>query len=1012
MKPTAKYISTSILALLICLIPAMAFSQTEESQSARFENAISLYNNGMYSSAESQLAIILSSNTIKDPLKRAAIEGYLTLISIETGSLQMRERYSRMENLFSESSLMPFIRLEYAARLSSEGDFREAVNVLEKVREQHLPRSNAARLNFEKGLAFFYNGNPEESKEYFRSVTDLERNSLTNPAYYYLAYTNYMTQNFREAILLFGKIKEDPSFTLHASYYIMESRFMLNDFRYVTSHGEALYDKLTGELKSKTARILSESYFALNDDERARFYFERYSLTGSSLSRKDIYFAGILSYRQNKFDEAIELFRQIPSGNDSLSQNASYYLGKCYVETNNKIEAQKSFKIASETDLDIYIQEDAMYNYAKLTFDLNSDISAFDEYLRTFTPTQEKYNEIQNYIASSFILSKDYKSAIQVLQNIKAPASSDILNLQKAAFLRGMQLMELGAYRDAIPVFTLSLENSRFNRDIENLTKFWIAEAFFRDKQYQRSVELNLELLSPTSSFMNSSEYPTAMYNLAYGYFKATQYARAEEWFKRYINYQGKSLKYASEAYARLGDCLFMQKKYDEAATAFSLVQRQNNSLYNYSLFQKAISVGLSGNETSKIEILKELLDNKPAKPLFAETMYELGRTLVQNDRDKEAEEYFNKLNNEFPNTQYHSKALLELGLISLNRGDRTKATGYYKAILEESPESPESQDAIAGLENIYGESGRADEFLAYLDGLGLSETRSASERESLLFSTAEREFISGNYSSAIVSLSSFLDKYPEGEKSSQAWFYLGESYKKSGKPDLALDAFMKVMNTGEGSFTELATLNYARISYEIENYSSAAKAYSSLKRIARLENNIIEAQTGLMNSYYMDKQYRNAIAEAERAMEMEISKDENTRARYIIAKSHYLLGERELAKNFLEELSKDKISEEGAESAYLIISDAFDKGDFPAVEEKVYAFSESGTPHQYWLAKSFILLGDSFAERGNWAQAEATYNSIMESYQNDSGDDILDQLKVRLAKLEEIKKEREDENK
>jgi TolA-binding protein len=455
-----------------------------------------------------------------------------------------------------------------------------------------------------------------------------------------------------------------------------------------------------------------------------------------------------------------------------------------------------------------------------------------------------------------------------------------------------------------------------------------------------------------------------------------------------------------------------MQKKYDEAATAFSLVQRQNNSLYNYSLFQKAISVGLSGNETSKIEILKELLDNKPAKPLFAETMYELGRTLVQNDRDKEAEEYFNKLNNEFPNTQYHSKALLELGLISLNRGDRTKATGYYKAILEESPESPESQDAIAGLENIYGESGRADEFLAYLDGLGLSETRSASERESLLFSTAEREFISGNYSSAIVSLSSFLDKYPEGEKSSQAWFYLGESYKKSGKPDLALDAFMKVMNTGEGSFTELATLNYARISYEIENYSSAAKAYSSLKRIARLENNIIEAQTGLMNSYYMDKQYRNAIAEAERAMEMEISKDENTRARYIIAKSHYLLGERELAKNFLEELSKDKISEEGAESAYLIISDAFDKGDFPAVEEKVYAFSESGTPHQYWLAKSFILLGDSFAERGNWAQAEATYNSIMESYQNDSGDDILDQLKVRLAKLEEIKKEREYENK
>lgn len=1010
MKLIVRYTWTILLSLLLFIIPLKVISQTNELQDSRLEYTISLYNNGMYESAESEFQNMISTDNGKYTLRRAKIEGYLTLIAIKTESLQMNERFSRMENLFSESSLMPFIRLDYASSLSSIGNYSKAVQVLENVRENHLPRSHTAKLNFEKGLALFYSGKPENSKFYFDAVTKLDRNSLTNPAYYYLAYTNYMTQNFKEAILLFGKIKEDPSYALHASYYIMESRFMLNDFQYVTSKGETLYDKLTGELKSKTARILSEAYFALNNDERAEYYFERYSLTGSSLSRKDIYFAGILSYRQNKFEEAIELFKQIPSVSDSLSQNASYYLGKCYIEINNKVEAQKSFKEASDSNLDIYIQEDAMYNYAKLTFDLNSDISAFDKYLNTFTPTHEKYNEIQNYIASSYILNKDYKSAIGVLQNIKGPSNTDVLNLQKASFLRGMQLMELGAYRDAIPIFRVSLENSRFNKDIENITKFWLAEAYFRNKQYQNSVELNLHIVSPTSSFMNSIEYPTAMYNLAYGYFKTADYAKAESWFKRYLNYQGKELNYAAEAYARLGDCLFMQRKYEEAATAFSLVSRQDNHLYNYSLFQKAISIGLSGNESSKIEILKELLYNKPAKPLFAETMYELGRTLVQNGRDKEAEEYFHKLSSEFINSQYHPKALLELGLISLNRGNRTKATEYYKAILEKSPESPESQDAIAGLENIYGESGQANEFLAYLDGLGMSETRSAAERESLLFNAAEKEFINGNYSSAIVSLTSFINKYPEGIKTPQAWFYLGESYKKSGKADLALDAFMQVMATGEGSFTELATLNYARISYEIENYSSAAKAYSSLKRIARLENNVTEAQTGLMNSYYMNKQYKNAIAEAERALEMNISGDETTRAKYIIAKSHYLLGERNLATRYLQELSKDKISEEGAESAYLIISDAFDKGDFPSVEEKVYAFSESGTPHQYWLAKSFILLGDSFAERGNWAQAEATYNSILESYQSDSRDDIRDQLKVRLEKLEEIKNEREDE--
>jgi hypothetical protein len=40
-----------------------------------------------------------------------------------------------------------------------------------------------------------------------------------------------------------------------------------------------------------------------------------------------------------------------------------------------------------------------------------------------------------------------------------------------------------------------------------------------------------------------------------------------------------------------------------------------------------------------------------------------------------------------------------------------------------------------------------------------------------------------------------------------------------------------------------------------------------------------------------------------------------------------------------------------GAEAAYLIILDSYDKGEFEAVEEKVYAFSDAGTGQVYWLA-------------------------------------------------------------
>ncbi|MDZ4059509.1 MAG: hypothetical protein U1D64_05640, partial [Bacteroidales bacterium] len=134
------------------------------------------------------------------------------------------------------------------------------------------------------------------------------------------------------------------------------------------------------------------------------------------------------------------------------------------------------------------------------------------------------------------------------------------------------------------------------------------------------------------------------------------------------------------------------------------------------------------------------------------------------------------------------------------------------------------------------------------------------------------------------------------------------------------------------------------------------------------------------------------------------ISEQERVRIKYITGKSYYLLGERQKATPYLNDLAKNKISPEGAESTYLIISDAFDKGDFQKVERDVYAFADSRTPQSYWLAKAYILLGDSFAERDNWSQAEATFNSILESYKPKEKDDIEEQLRMRLSKIQEKK--------
>lgn len=995
-----------ILLLATMQITLLAGRDTGDNIREYYKNAVELYHKGMLEPSYQLLQKIVPTAMQQKSGLLSGIEGYMTLIAIESSHSDAVGKFSRFERLYGESSMLPLIRFSFAGYLFDKNDFAGALSVYGTINPGRLERKLRNEYHFKTGYAHLKGGDIQQATEQLLVVINSYYDGYSAPATYYLAHTYYLKKDFISASAYFAKIEKDPRFNLLSRYYLLESHFMMGDHNYVVSNGESLYNQLSGEYKDKSARLVSESFFALGDNQKAKFYFDRYTLSRSSLSRSEIYYAAMIAYSQSKFDEAIELFAQVTGEDDSLTQNAAYHMGRCYIETKNKVEALNSFKIASQGLYDLTIKEDAMFNYAKLSFDLNSDISPFRRYLDTYSPSEDKFNEIQNYVANSYLVNQDYKSAIEALRTIRNPSSKDIVNLQKATFLRGMQLLSLGAYRDAIQVFELSMTNGQYNTSLYNVTRFWLAEAYYRNNQFRRSVEINLDLATNNQHFKGSNEYPTALYNLAYGYFKLGDFPKAESWFKRYLNLSRGEILYYDEATARLGDCLFMQRKYEDAINAFSAVSTSNRLLKQYSRYQVAIVTGLLGKEKEKGTLLKELVTQGAVSgTLYPEILYELGRTLIQTGEDDQAIAYLTELSNSYSNTTYHPKALLELGLVYLNKGESNKAIGYYKQILEENPKSPEAQNAVAGLENIYKDSGRAEEFLSYLDGLGMSQTRSSSERELIIFSSAEKQFLSGNYAQAITSLNTFLKSYPQGTKSAQAWFYLGESYQKTVKPDLALDAFLKVMEIGEGSFTELATLNYARISYNLENYRQAAKAYSSLTRIAKLENNIIEAATGLMNSYFMDRQFANAISEAGRALSLNISENDKVRCNYVIAKSHYLSGERETALRYLKELAKSKMTPEGAESTYLIISDAFDKGEFSKVEKEVYDFADSRTPQSYWLAKSYILLGDSFAERGNLEQAEATYKSILESYQSDTRDDIEEQLKIRLSRIEEIKK-------
>ena len=175
-----------------------------------------------------------------------------------------------------------------------------------------------------------------------------------------------------------------------------------------------------------------------------------------------------------------------------------------------------------------------------------------------------------------------------------------------------------------------------------------------------------------------------------------------------------------------------------------------------------------------------------------------------------------------------------------------------------------------------------------------------------------------------------------------------------------------------------------------------------SLSDIAVIDNNRLEAQRGLMWSFYKNKQYRNALAQAQKVIiSMSLTEKDRTDARYISAKSYLSLGERDKALPLLEELSKDAMTAIGAEAYFLLCKDAFDSGNFDRAEAMIFNLTDTETPQEYWLAHAYILLGDLFAARGEWTQAKATYESVLKEYKPVEPDDIAQLAEHRLKQCE-----------
>ncbi|MBT3209515.1 MAG: tetratricopeptide repeat protein [Bacteroidetes bacterium] len=999
-----------IISTLLLLFSALKNSYSQESfisvsDNNIFKQAKELFEKEKFGSAQKLFQEVINSKTETFSHVKTDAEYYRAICAIE---LFHKDSEYLLKKFVEEHPEHP--KVKYACFQMGKINYRhkrysKAVKWFWKVDKFEFEDEELIEFYFKLGYSYFQTEELDSARLCFFEIKNDTSSEYSSPSTYYYAHIAYQQKNYQTALNHFNNLSDDSLFAAIVPYYITQIYYYKDDYEKIVDYAPDLLDNATPTRSSEIARIIGEAYFKLKDYKNAEPYLEKFKENEKSISREDKYLLAFVYYSNGKFEEASKLFKKVANGKDKFAQNSSFHLADCYIKLNDKTKAKAAFSEASKMDFDKNMAENALFNYAKLTYELS--YSPFNETINTFEKFIEKYPESENidlaydFLVKVYTTSKNYKAALNSIEKISNKNQKIKEAYQRISYYRALELFTNLKYLAAINHFNKSLEYKKFNKQIKALSYFWKAEAFYRLKKYDDAIECYNNFLSTTGAF-ELKEYISANYSLGYCYFKLKDYPKSISWFRKYVNKNENISKTTGDAYNRIGDCYFVSKDYSNAIKYYDLAITINTIDVDYSLFNKAFSYGLLKKHSKKIKILENILTDFPQSQYTDDAIFEIGKSYVKIDSIQKAIEKFDAIIANHPTSSYIKKALLQLGLLHYNANQNSQALVAYKKIVEDYKGSAESKNALIGIKNIYIDEHQEDKYFEYVAQLGDFANISISEQDSLSYLSAENLYMSGNCKDSKGKFTKYISKYPDGNYLLNSHFFKADCNYQNDEFEEALSSYNYVIIQPKNSYTEEALLKAARINFYFKNFENAVQNCQSLEQIAENNTNLLEARIGQMRGFFKLNNDSNAIFAANRVLISDKVSDEIIReAHYILAKSFFSQNDYQSAVPELKIVASNVNTKEGAEAKYLLSEILFLQKQYELAEKEIIDFNNKNTPYYFWQAKAILLLSDIYINKDDIFMAKHSLQSIIEAY-DVPNDGIIDEAQVKLNEIEE----------
>lgn len=918
----------------------------------------------------------------------------------------------KLEKANAARDLINFVKEEPEHKLNTEityelglyyfntGKYSRAAKYLESISENDVTKAQREELIFKKGYSYFNTEEFEKAKTEFRKIMNGDGKYAIEASYYY-GYQCYILNDYACALATFQKIGDKGPKTM--KLYIAQIYYGQEEY-------EKAFDAIKGlDIPNQTDEIellTGKIQYKLGNINVALSHFDKFKGDVPLLQPDEIYQFAFANYAANKLQKSSDYFILIANQENAIGQASNYHLGVNDVKSNKKDRALNAFAEAKRKNYDKKISELAAFNYAKLAAELqqnNTAINAIKEFLDKY-PRSEYADEAKSIMAEVFLSTKNYKAAIEVLEQINTLNNTAKTAYQELTFHRGEELYLNKQYQDAEIFFIKSVKYPK-DPTLEALAYFWRAQIAFKVDDYAESTSLMNRFLSNSGSDKSNLK-GYGYYSMGYNYYKQDNYSKAQNYFASYkkaetFNPANKSIYLDNTL--RLADCYFLNRQYNEAVKEYDFIIQKDYKNSDYAIFQKGMLYGLQERSSEKINTLKLIQKDFPKSIYIDDALYQIAREYLALENYTMAESIFKMIISQHDYSPYLADCYLKLGLIYNNRSKEDVALGYFKTVVERFPKTSSAKEALAFIEIIYTNQGKPEEYFEYVKNVPDADVR-VSYQDSVIYQSALMKYGKGDCPNAITNFKSYISKFGNsGYFIVPAHYYKAECEYFNDKQAEAIKSYQFVVSQSTNEFTEKSLIRLSSYYVKQNNCEEALTYFAQLEPVASSKSVFISAIMGAMRCSYKMKDYEMAKKKAIELLPIEnVPKEDLVEANMVLGRIQLKDNNLRTAKSHFDYVISESRNELTAEALFQRATIYFQQNDLEASRTDILKLNDDFSAYEFWVVKGFILLSDIYLKENDYFQAKATLQSIIDNYEKED-DGLLDICRLKLKEIEQL---------